>query len=204
MEMTREHFYYSLVNVRLYCRLITIYLVRFLELCLGVVVLLFDLAPECGGGLLLHPPDVSHAQLQPRVHSAEHHPATHFLPHTITVRLVICITTYTRIRLKERLIFEDGNTHRARILKLLSCPRIDSKESIPLAYVVAWRSRYDNPIPTRFLAPIDWLEIPAQITQTTQYINKSIPKYPLGVPADTRIGLFHKDKPAFSVLTLFS
>ncbi len=53
------------------------------ELCLGVVVLLFDLAPEGGGSLLLHPPDVRHAQLQPRVHSAEHHPKPHFLPQTV-------------------------------------------------------------------------------------------------------------------------
>ena len=40
--------------------------------------------------------------------------------------------------------------------KLLWSPGIESKESIPPAYV-AWRvaGRYDNPIPTRFLAPID-------------------------------------------------
>jgi hypothetical protein len=39
-----------------------------------------------------------------------------------------------------------------RIFKLLCSPGIDSKEPIPPAYV-AWRPRYDNPIPTRFLAP---------------------------------------------------
>ena len=33
-------------------------------------------------------------------------------------------------------------------------------ESIPPAYV-AWQERYDNPIPTRLLAPIDCIKIPA-------------------------------------------
>jgi hypothetical protein len=47
---------------------------------------------------------------------------------------------------------------RARIYKLLRSPRIDSKKPFPL-------SRYYNPIPTRFLAPINCLEIPAQATQ---------------------------------------
>ncbi len=37
-----------------------------------------------------------------------------------------------------------------QICKLLRSPRIGSKEP------------YDNPIPTRFLAPIDCLKIPAQ------------------------------------------
>ncbi len=47
------------------------------------------------------------------------------------------------------------------IFKLLKSPGIDSKESIPPAYV-AWRvGRYDNPIPTLFLAPdIDCSKIP--------------------------------------------
>jgi hypothetical protein len=45
------------------------------------------------------------------------------------------------------------------IFNLLRSPGIDFKESIPLSYV-AWRAgRYDNPIPTRFLAPIDCSEI---------------------------------------------
>ncbi len=88
--------------------------------------------------------------------------------------------------------------HRARIFKLLRSPRIDSKDSIPPAYVCsqspylltffkkprnrfpAWRNRflgmipvlrlqiralagrYDNPLLTRFLAPIDCLKIPIQ------------------------------------------
>ncbi len=43
---------------------------------------------------------------------------------------------------------------RDSIFKLLSSPGIDSKESIPRAYV-GWARRYDNPILTRFLAPLD-------------------------------------------------
>ncbi len=42
----------------------------------------------------------------------------------------------------------------ARIFKRLWSPAIDSKEWIRPAYV-ALAGRYDNPIPTRFLAPID-------------------------------------------------
>jgi hypothetical protein len=41
---------------------------------------------------------------------------------------------------------------------------MDSKEWIPPAYV-AWRAGiYDNPIPPRFLGPIDYLKIPALYT----------------------------------------
>ncbi len=40
-------------------------------------------------------------------------------------------------------------------------PAIDSKKSIPPAYK-ALAGRHDNPIPNRFLAPIDGLKIPAQ------------------------------------------
>jgi hypothetical protein len=47
----------------------------------------------------------------------------------------------------------------AGIFKPLWSPGIDAKASIPPAY--AWRGRYDNPIPTRCLAPIDFLKIPA-------------------------------------------
>ena len=53
---------------------------------------------------------------------------------------------------------------RGRIFKLLNFLRIDSKESIPPAYV-ALRAGIRQPytaIPTRFLAPIDCLKIPAQ------------------------------------------
>ncbi len=45
----------------------------------------------------------------------------------------------------------------ARIFKRLWSPGIESKEWIPPAYV----TRYDNPIPIWFLAPIDCLKIPA-------------------------------------------
>ncbi len=41
---------------------------------------------------------------------------------------------------------------RARIFKLLRRPRIDSKEPRS-ARLCSLESRYDNPIPTRFLAP---------------------------------------------------
>ncbi len=47
----------------------------------------------------------------------------------------------------------------ARIFKLLRRPRIDSKKPIPPAYVVGGPVRH--PIPTRFLAPIDCIKIPA-------------------------------------------
>ncbi len=46
---------------------------------------------------------------------------------------------------------------RARIFKLLRSPRIDSKEPI-LPGLCSLAGRYDNPIPTRFLVPIDCLK----------------------------------------------
>jgi hypothetical protein len=46
----------------------------------------------------------------------------------------------------------------ADIFKRLRSPEIDSKESIPPVFV----GRYDNPIPTRFLATIDCSKIPAR------------------------------------------
>ncbi len=51
----------------------------------------------------------------------------------------------------------------ARNFKCLWSPGIDSKEWIPPAYVV-WRAGTitDNHIPPQFLAPIDFLKIPAQ------------------------------------------
>jgi hypothetical protein len=49
---------------------------------------------------------------------------------------------------------------RARICKTLRSLGIYSKELIPPAYV-AWRPGTTNPIPTRFLAPIDCSKIPA-------------------------------------------
>jgi hypothetical protein len=52
-------------------------------------------------------------------------------------------------------------SNRARIFKPLGIPRIASKEPIPPG-CVAWWNWYDNPTPTRFLAPIDCSKIPAQ------------------------------------------
>jgi hypothetical protein len=50
---------------------------------------------------------------------------------------------------------------RARILKLLRRPRLDSKESIPVAYV-AWRAGTTTLFLLGFLAPTDCLKIPAE------------------------------------------
>jgi hypothetical protein len=47
----------------------------------------------------------------------------------------------------------------AVILKLLWSPGIDSKELIPPAY--ALEGLYNNPIPARFLAPLDCSKVPA-------------------------------------------
>jgi hypothetical protein len=44
-------------------------------------------------------------------------------------------------------------------LKLLWSPGIDSKELIPPAYALA--GLYNNPIPARFLAPLDCSKVPA-------------------------------------------
>jgi hypothetical protein len=46
--------------------------------------------------------------------------------------------------------------------KLIRSPRIDCKESILPAYVARQAGTTYNPIPTRFLAPIDCSKIPAQ------------------------------------------
>ncbi len=50
---------------------------------------------------------------------------------------------------------------RARIFKLLRSPRIDSKEPIAPG-CVAWRARCNNPTPSQFLASMNCLKIPAQ------------------------------------------
>ncbi len=50
---------------------------------------------------------------------------------------------------------------RARIFKRLRSPGIDSKERIPPAYA-ARRAGTITLYPTKFLAPIDCLKIPAQ------------------------------------------
>jgi hypothetical protein len=127
------------------------------ELCLGVVVLLFDLAPEGGGGLLLHPPDVSHAQLQPRVQRTEHHPAPHFLPQTVTVKhLGTCTRKLLLLHVPG---MSQGKADFCRWLYTQS-PNFETfKEpknrfqGINSASLCSLAGRYDNPIPTRFLAP---------------------------------------------------
>jgi hypothetical protein len=47
----------------------------------------------------------------------------------------------------------------AVFLKLLWSPGIDSQELIPPAYALA--GLYNNPIPARFLAPLDCSKVPA-------------------------------------------
>jgi hypothetical protein len=44
--------------------------------------------------------------------------------------------------------------------KLLWSPGIDSKELIPQAYAMA--GLYNNPIPARFLVPLDCSKVPAK------------------------------------------
>jgi hypothetical protein len=56
------------------------------------------------------------------------------------------------------------------LFKLLRSPRIDSKEPITVGRV-ALTGRYDNPVPTRFLAPIGCLKIPAQFQFWVWFIN---------------------------------
>ena len=65
---------------------------------------------------------------------------------------------------KDRLLGQE--VPRAGIFKHLWSPGIDSKEWIPLCSLAG---RYDNPIPPRFLAPIDSLKIPAHRSTCTSY-----------------------------------
>jgi hypothetical protein len=72
---------------------------------------------------------------------------------------------HTRLRVRGqgepmRTIEEKAWYSEPRIFKLIRSPRIDSKEPIPSG-CVALAGWYDNPIPTRFLAPIDCLKISA-------------------------------------------
>ncbi len=69
-------------------------------------------------------------------------------------------TVYTIMRASQ----EQRRHHsvQSRFFKRLWSPGIDSKEWIPPAYLRSLAGRYDNPIPFRFLAPIDCLKIPAQ------------------------------------------
>jgi hypothetical protein len=75
---------------------------------------------------------------------------------------------------------------RAHICKRLRRPGIDSEDSIPPAYA-AWQAgtlsarqagnrflagRYDNPLPTRFLAPIDCLKISSTEYSTFSAVHK--------------------------------
>ncbi len=52
----------------------------------------------------------------------------------------------------------------AVFLKLLWSPEIDSKKLIPPAYALA--GLYNNPIPARFLAPLDFSKAPSTFTNT--------------------------------------
>jgi hypothetical protein len=63
--------------------------------------------------------------------------------------------------------------YRDGIFKHVKSPGIDSKE-IDAAGLCSLAGRYDNPILTRFLAPIDCLKIPAQGSQLgpeTEFVN---------------------------------
>ncbi len=61
-----------------------------------------------------------------------------------------------------------------RIFELLRSPRIDSKEPIPPSCVLcSLAGRYDSPIPTRFLALIDYLKIPAQLISNAERFKPS-------------------------------
>jgi hypothetical protein len=69
---------------------------------------------------------------------------------------------------------------RARIFKRLWSPGIDSKEWIPPAYV-AWRAgMIILYIPTGFLAPIDFLKIPARICKPFNESRKQFPTWRAG------------------------
>jgi hypothetical protein len=65
----------------------------------------------------------------------------------------------------------------ARIFKFLRSPRIYSKEPLPHG-CVAWRAGTTTPFPTRFLAPIDGLKIPALYSLC--YLVVFAPHPPLG------------------------
>jgi hypothetical protein len=58
------------------------------------------------------------------------------------------------------------------MFKLLRSPRIDSKE--PIQAVCSLTGRYDNPIPTRFLAPKYCLKIPAP--RNRHNLKKTVPQ----------------------------
>jgi hypothetical protein len=68
--------------------------------------------------------------------------------------LALCVYQLTEVGRDGCGVCVSVNVFTARIVKLIKAPRIDFKESIPPASV-ALAGRYDNPIPTRFLAPIE-------------------------------------------------
>ncbi len=75
-------------------------------------------------------------------------------------------THHIRACICKRLRSPGIDSAREGIFKLLRNPWIDSKESVP-PDDVAWRGRYDNPIPTRFPASIDCSIIRAQFSSIT-------------------------------------
>ncbi len=64
-----------------------------------------------------------------------------------------------RLRINSKESIPQAYVARAQIFKLYRSPRIDSKESIPQAYV-AWLAGMKTLIPTRLLA-LECLKIPA-------------------------------------------
>ncbi len=72
----------------------------------------------------------------------------------------ITSTSKSEIFRHSGLFLAPSSLSRARIFKRLWSPGINSKAPIPPAYV-AWRAGTITPFPTRCLAPIDFLKIPA-------------------------------------------
>jgi hypothetical protein len=62
---------------------------------------------------------------------------------------------------------QPNHVSRARICQRFRSPRIDSASLCILA------GRYDNPLPTRFLAPIECLKIPARVWVRSCRVAKS-------------------------------
>ncbi len=61
-----------------------------------------------------------------------------------------------------KVLIPPGYVAWARIFKCLWGPGIDS-QGINSASLCILAGQYDNPIPPRFLGPIDFLKIPAQV-----------------------------------------